>query len=224
MKRFAALLMALMCLCSFACAEGIETFCGRNMQSACEMAADETLITTAAMIKVEAENDIAVLSFDIVAEGETVADANQLVTKQISAIKDILVAQGVEENNIWHKSYDVSPSIQYHNSRLTDGKVIEGYVVEIVLCVRLLDMNLVGVVIDAAVQSGAGTTHELIFEKSTAADAYSVALGEAAKLAMEKAAALAENCGMTLTKLLSVKEVSSYLDTEAKVEVTYSAK
>ena len=211
MKRFVALLMVLLSLCSFACAEQVTT-------------QDHTLITTAAMIKVNAENDIAILTFDIVAEGETVAEANELVTAQITAIKDILMAQGVEQENIWHKRYDVSPNVVYHNSRLTDGTVIEGYTVEIELSVRLLDLNLVGIVIDAATQSGAGSTHELVFEKSTVSDAYNDALARAAKMAMEKAEALAESCGMTLVELVSVKEASTYLEDEAKVEVTYRAK
>ena len=211
MKRFVALLMVLLSLCSFACAEQVTT-------------QDHTLITTAAMIKVNAENDIAILTFDIVAEGETVAEANELVTAQITAIKDILMAQGVEQENIWHKRYDVSPNVVYHNSRLTDGTVIEGYTVEIELSVRLLDLNLVGVVIDTAMQSGAGSAHELMFEKSTVSDAYNTALAQAAQMAMEKAEALAESCGMTLVELVSVKEASTYLEDEAKVEVTYRAK
>ena len=216
--------MVLMCMCSFACAEETFTCVKNNMCSVNSLAEEETLITTAAMIKVEAENDVAILTFDIEAEGETVDEANQLVTAQIAALKETFMAQGVEANNIWHRRYDVSPIVVYHNSRLTDDHVIEGYTVEIELTVRLTNLMLVGVVIDAAMQCGAGITHDLVFEKSTAPDAYSVALGEAAQLAMEKAAALAESCGMTLTELVSVKEASTYLEDEAKVEVTYRAK
>ena len=225
MKRFIALLMALVCMSSFACAEGLENWINTELaQPITEMFEEGTLITTAAMIKVQAENDIAILTFDIKTEGETVAQANQLVTAQVTAIKNILIAQGVEENNIWNKCYDVSPNVVYHNSRLTSGQVIDGYMVEIELSVRLTDLSMVGVVIDAAMQSGAGSAHDLIFEKSKAGDAYSAALAEAAKLAMEKAAALAESCGLTLGELVSVKEASTYLEDEAKVEVTYRAK
>lgn len=230
MKRFAAIVMMLVCLCSFAHAEDMnlnalkEWIDSDVKQPISEMFAEKTLITTAAMIKVEAENDIAILSFDISAEGETVAEANEQVMTSIATLREVLGAQGISEEDIWHADYDVSPNLLYHNSRLTDEKVIDGYIVDIVVSVRLTDISLVGVVIDAAMQSGAGGAHELVFEKSKGAEAYSKALGEAAQLAMEKAAALAQSCGMELGELVSVTEQSTYLEDEAKVEVTYYAK
>lgn len=230
MKRFVAVLLALMCLCSFACAEdinlsGLKEWIDTDVaQPISEMFAEKPLITTAAMIKVEAESDIAILSFDISAEGETVAEANEQVMTRIAALRDVLGAQGVAEENIWHKHYDVTPNVVHHNSRITDKAVIDGYIVDIVVGVRLTDISLVGAVIDAAMQSGAGSTHDLVFEKSKAAEAYSKALGEAAQLAMEKAAALAQSCGMELGELISVTEKSTYLEDEAMVEVTYRAK
>lgn len=230
MKRFVAVLMTLMCLCSFACAEdmnlsGLKEWIDTDVaQPISEMFAEKTLITTAAAVKVDAENDIAILSFDISAKGETVAEANKQVISRIATLSEVLGTQGISEENIWHKRYDVTSNVVHHNSRITDQTVVDGYIVDIVVCVRLTDISLVGVVIDAAMQSGAVSTHELVFEKSQASEAYSDALAKAAQQAMTKAAALAESCGMELGELVSVTEKSTSVENEARVEVAYYAK
>jgi uncharacterized protein YggE len=228
MKRFAILLMALVCMFSFACAEGTSTLTewiqNDVTQPISEFFADETLITTVGTADATAEIDIATLVFSIEATGETVAEANQLATANIKTITDLLIAQGVDANAIWHRNYNVSPNVVYHNTKMTNEKVIDGYIVEIVLCVRLTDISLVGVVIDAAMQSGAGSTHELEFERSTAQNVYDEALKTAVDMAMDKAQHLADGCCMTLGGLVSVKELSSIDDGEAVVEVTYRAK
>ncbi len=229
MKRFAALLMALLCLCSFAHAEEVtasitEWIQNDVTQPIAELFEDETLITTVGTADANAAIDIATLVFSIEAAGETVAEANSLVTANIKSLTEVLMNQGVEEDAIWHRKYNVSPNVVYHNTKMTSDKVIDGYIVEIVLCVRLTDISLVGVVIDAAMQSGAGSTHELEFERSTAQDVYAEALKAAVEMAMDKAQHLAEGCGMELGGLVNVKELSSIEDGEAAVEVTYRAR
>ena len=228
MKRFLALLLALVCMGSLAHAEEVsgwtEWISTDVAQPISELFADETLITTVGTAEALAPIDIATLVFSIEAEGETVAAANELVTARIRNITDLLIAQGVDEAQIWHRRYDVKPNMAYHNSKITEDKVIDGYAVEIVLCVRLTDISLVGVVIDAAMQSGAGSTHELEFERSTAQQVYNDALVQAAQQAMDRAKHLAEGSGMTLGDLVSMKELSSVEDGEARVEVTYRAK
>lgn len=230
MKRFAAILLSLMMLCSFAAAETVQTpVCPMRSApnaacSAMEVIPEPTIITTVGSADATAPIDIAVLSFSVVAEGETVAEANQKVTASIDAITSVFKEHGVEDEQIWHKSYDVSPDVVHHNTKITDATVIDGYIVEIVLCVRLFDRSLVGVVIDGATQKGASATHEVKFERSTAFEVYEKALNEAAKQAMDKAVVMAEGCGMELGRLVSVKELSSVEDGEARVEITYIVK
>lgn len=222
MKRLAALVLVLVCMCSFAHAE---TWIPEDVtETITEWFEEETLITTVGTAVSDAKIDIATLVFSVESTGETVAEANQQVMANISTITDVLLAQGVEEDQIWHRRYDVEPNVVYHNTKYTDDKVIDGYHVEIVLCVRLTDLNLVGVVLDAAMVSGAAAAHELEFERSSALAVYENALTLAAQQAMEKAQKLAEGCGMQLEKLVSVKELSSVEDSEAMVEITYSAR
>ena len=225
MKRFACLLIALMCMASFAHAAELAGWIPSEVtEPISKLFAEETLITAVGEVEALAPIDIATLSFSITAEGETVAEANQQVTTRIQAITDLLAEQGVEESQIRHRRYDVTPNVVYHNTKFTDDSVIEGYIVEIVLCVRLTDISLVGVVIDAAMQSGAGSAHELEFERSTAQQIYNEALVQASQQAMDRARHLAEGNGMALGNLVSMKELSSVEDGEARVEVTYCAK
>lgn len=225
MKRFVALLLAVMCLCPFVHAEELSNWISTEVtEPITEFFAKETLVTTVGTVEALAPIDVAILSFSITAEGETVAEANKQVMTSIQAITTVLSELGVEESQIWHSRYDVEPNVVYHNTKFTEKAVIEGYIVEIVLCVRLTDISIVGDVIDSATQSGAGSTHDLTFERSSAQDIYNAALVKAAQQAMDSAKHLAEGCGMTLGDLVSVKELSSVEDGEAKVEVTYRAK
>lgn len=230
MKRFLAILTAILCLASGAFATEAATLPAPTPAPVpqAEMTAEpekaQTLITTVGVEDATAPIDIAVLSFAMKAQAETVAEANQLVTANISTIEEILAAQGVTEENIWHRQYDVSADVVYHNTKLTEDQVIAGYIVEITLCVRLTDISLVGVVIDAATQSGASKTHELVFERSTANEVYEAAMAEAAQQAVEKAQSLAASLNMELGDMVSMKELSQVKDGEARVEVTFCAR
>ena len=230
MKRFLAILTAILCLASGAFATEAATLPVSTpaplpqAEVTAEPAKAETLITTVGVEDATAPIDIAVLSFAMKAEAETVAEANQLVTANISTIEEILNAQGVTEENIWHSQYDVSPDVVYHNTKLTEDQVIAGYIVEITLCVRLTDISLVGVVIDAATQSGASKTHELVFERSTANEVYEAAMAKAAQQAVAKAQSLAASLNMELGDMVSAVELSKVEDGEARVEVTFRAR
>ncbi len=228
MKRLLAILMVMISLCSTACAQEaavIQTAPASEpsaAQPAAEIVGKKTVITTIGTAEPVSPIDAAVISFAMDASGDTVAKANELIIANITKLKEALVAQGVDEKDIWYKSYDVSPSIGYHNTRITDKQVIEGYMVEIVLNVRLEDISLVGVVIDAVMNSGSESTPELILEQSQAAIAYETALVQATKSAMEKATHLTLSLGMKLDELLSITELSSFGDKEARVEVCYN--
>ena len=230
MKRFAALILTLICLCGCAQAESMDLTQIKSwletdvIAPVSEAFEKQTLVTTVGSAAPSADIDRATILFSVSATGETVDEANKLVMASISALTDALTAQGLSQDDVWHKRYDVYPNIVYHNTRVAEKAIIDGYTVEIVLNVRLNDISLVGVVMDAAMQSGSGSTPELILERSGMEQAYQLALKQAAQQAMQKVQSLAQGCGMELGDLLSVKEISALGDAEAKVEVTYQAK
>lgn len=228
MKRFAALLLCALCLCTFARAEEPDALKAGIQetipQSVNELFAQESVLTTVGTAKVDAAFDTAVLSFELEAAAETVDEANAMITAETEAFQKALAAQGVSGESIWRKTYDVTPNIVHHNSRFTEKEIIESYTVDIVINVRLNDMSLIGKVIDAATQSGAVGAHKLVYERSNQDECYQTALNEAAKAAMDKAQKLAESCGMALGELVSITELSCTADETAVVEVAYQAK
>lgn len=230
MKRLIAMCVALLCVFSSACAEGnaltdLMAWVEQDAPQAIgEWFEEDTLITALGSAVPEADIDQATLLFTISSTGETVALANVSVTENINKLTEVLAAQGVQEEDIWHKRYGVEPNIVYHNSRVTDQQVIDGYIVEIVLNVRILDISQVGNVIDAVMQSGTESTPELILERSKAGEAYQTALGKAAQQAMTTAQSLALSCGMELGEIVSVEEISALGDEEATVKITYRAR
>lgn len=219
MKRFAAILLTILCLCSAAFAQEADA-----PLAAPPADSSETLICALAAVDAKAEPDRAMLSFAIEAQGQTVAEAQLQVMEDIRAITELLVAQGVQDTAIWHQGYDVSPNVVYHHTKLTDQKVIESYLVKIELCVRLTDIDLAGVVIDAVMRDCPGCLYELAFESSAAPQAYDDALAQAVQQAMDRAQVIAMGCGMELDHLVSVQELSTLADGQARVQVTYRAK
>ena len=254
MKRVLALVLALMCMCSFAYAESltdglqkwlteeaipamqslipaeedveyaVETAVESAVEDLEKLFADSTMITTVGTAVAARNIDSAVITFSLKAEGETVAEANTQVMQGVNAVRAALREQGVAEEQVRQTRYDVRPNVVYHNTKLTGDQVISGYVVEITLKVSIHDLNSVGKVIDAAMLSGAQTSPELEYECSDAAESYYAALAQASKLAMEKARLMAESCGLTLGALVSVVETSTMEDSVATVQVTYAAK
>jgi len=229
MKRFLALLLAMICMCSMAHAESLTADLQKWLNedaipAISDVFADGTVMTTTGNVEVAKSIDIAVITFSLEATADTVAEANTQVMQGANALRTALKEQGVAEDQIRQTRYDVSPNVVYHNTKLTNDQVISGYIVELTLTARIMDLNSVGKVIDAAMQSGANTSHDLVYESSNAAEAYYAALAQATKLAMEKAGLLAESCGLKLQNLMSVVETSLPQDDFAAVEVTYLAK
>lgn len=222
------MLTAALCLCAFAQAEepvSLREWIDTDVtQPISEWLAEDTLITAVGMVRVEAVADVAVLSFTISAEGKTAADASRLAADGMSILNGALLAQGVSEADVSRTHCSISANTVHHNARLTDNQVTDGYTADIVVSVRLTDISLVGAVIDAAMQSGAVSAHELTFETVLADEAYRTALAGAAQQAMEKARGLAQSCGLELDGLVSVTELSAQSDEIARVEVTCRAK
>lgn len=229
MKRLLAMILALVCMCSFAGAESVTAFTPavkseETAPAVSDLFTESTLITAAGTVAPEKTADIAVITFSLEGRGETVAEANVEMTQNLNMVLTALKEQGVASEQIRRTRYDVSADIQYHNTKLTDDQVINGYIVQMTLSARILDLNSVGKVIDAAMLSGAQTSPDLLYECSNEAEAYYAALAKAVRQAIDKAGLMAEGCGMKLQELVSIVEVSSQQDEYAVVEVTYAAR
>lgn len=229
MKRFLALMTALMCLCFSACAESTSidwrSWLDEDVaEPISEFFAEETIITTTGTAVPAFVTDTAVLTFSLTAEAETVSEANAQMMQTVQMLEAALVELGVAKEHIRQKAYDVESDVSYQNTKLTADRVTIGYLVEMTLAVRIEDLSSVGKVIDTAMQIGADITHDLIYESSAAEDAYRDALVTATQDAINKAGIIAESCGLKLMNLISVTEISTRQDGTAVVEIAYLAK
>jgi len=126
----------------------------------------------------------------------------ELMTGVINAIK----ALGVAEDDIVTTSYSVYAQYDWTE----EGRIFIGYSVTNMVQVTVKDLDIVGNVIDAAVDNGANQINDIFFELSDAkreelkAKAYIAALTDA----QEKADIVAETLGLTITGIYSVTEGS----------------
>lgn len=212
MKRLIALLMALLCLCSAACAESFAAAPAQQVQP--------TLITAVGSAAVNAPRDVALLTFTLVAESETASGAQQRMAELRVLIRDALGALNVTE--IEENSYQLSALYDYEYGSLRSGEVIVGYCAQSEIVIRLNDIQSIGTVVDATIlENGETTGHSLTFESSTHEQAHRDALALAVQEAMNSAEAMAGACGVKLGQLISVAEISAS-SAEASVEVTYT--
>lgn len=135
-------------------------------------------------------------------------DASEAVNDNaviMGAVIDAIMELGIEEDNIKTVSYGVSPNYNW------DTRTVTSYRVTNMIQVEVLDIDMVGEVIDVAAAAGANSIQGISFgisdEESDALsmDAYVLALEDA----QAKADLIAETLGIEVTGVVYVTE-SSY--------------
>ena len=133
---------------------------------------------------------------------EAVEENAGLMTTILDAIKSL----GISEDDIKTVTYGVYPIYDYELKRIT------GYRVTNMVQVKILNLDMVGDVIDAASQAGANRINGVSFELSDelAGELKLEAYRDALKDASEKAEVISETLGLTLTGIYSVSESIYY--------------
>ena len=207
MKRIFAILTALCLLFGFALAE--------------EGIAPST-VTAVGCVTVECDS-LSVLTCTLASFAPTVAEAQALMQDQLYPLREVLREQGVAEGDIASTSYDVQARYEYHHTKLTEKKLLNGYDVTVTLESRVADTHDVGTLIDAINAAGITCEYDLQYETVCTPEARDAALVEAAQEAMRKAGLLAEAGQVKLFELISLEE-SIVESGAAVVRVTYTVK
>lgn len=210
MKRLAALLVLILMLGSFACAESTPA-----------------LFTASASAPFTAEADSAVITLNITASSEALSDAETMAAASVQGLTEALLNAGAAQEAISVVRSDAQANWQYHYNKLQEPElVLIGRTVEYQMIVTVEDVAQLNALVDAAVNSGLYTTYEVEQHSSQWQSSYLAALETAAKQASDKAMALAKACGTTQTKVVSVVELPGEfvgLSGVAQVEVTLGA-
>lgn len=121
--------------------------------------------------------------------------------RDVEAVRDTLRRLGLT-SAVTNASYNVGPDYERPTNRDT-GPTRVGYAARSVLRVQLLQLSLVGPVIDAGFARGATGVDGVYFESSRAEAARREALADAAAAARADAEALAQAMGGSLGALIS---------------------
>jgi len=163
----------------------------------------ERTIVVDADAKVTATPDIAKTSIGMIAEGESVEDAQQKNTEVMNSLIVGLKQLGIAEADIQTTNYNIYPRYNYTQD---EGRVLDGYEVSQSVVIKIRDLEKANSVLALAGQVGANSVSGLDFIIDDR-DVYRV---EARDLALEKAAKkakiLADSLGVQLVSVVSYNE------------------
>ena len=151
---------------------------------------------------VEATPDRAIISVGVVTRAKNPSEVQNLNAKSATSIINSIVALGIERKSISTGNYNFNPIYRH----LENGKsILEGYEASNSVTIIVDDLNLVGKIIDAALNHGANQVNSLNFglrNKTAYQD-------EALRLAVLDAQRKAEIAASALGKMIiSVRNVS----------------
>lgn len=150
--------------------------------------------------------DMATISVGVRTEDRDAAEAVASNNAQAESITQALVGMGIDEQDIQTSNFSIYPQQQYDDQGNLIGTT---YVVENTVYVTVRDLDQLGVLLDAVVQTGANNIYGIQFD----VEDRDSALTEARQLAVENAQAqaqeLAQAAGVTLGELQSISSYTS---------------
>lgn len=147
--------------------------------------------------------DQASITLGVITRGSTASEAQQDNAAKASAVKDALIALGIEEKDIKTEEYRFNPE---YSREKNERNVIVGYTASNIIRVKVRDVAIVGDVIDVALANGANTVHSLDFSIRDTEGLRKKALENAVKDARSKADAIAHALGVSIVGVRHVTE------------------
>ncbi|MGE7843042.1 SIMPL domain-containing protein [Lysinibacillus sp. NPDC093712] len=144
--------------------------------------------------KVVANASYVQLQIEVTTQGENVQQAQQENASIMNRVIQSIMALTIPKENIQTATYTIAPIYDY-----VDGKqVFKGYEVANAITVKIPDTNLVGVVIDTAVENGANRISSIQFKIDNADVYYQQALSLALHNAQMKANTIAQTMQLSV--------------------------
>ena len=162
-------------------------------------------LTISASGEVTAVPDIAMLTMGVEVSNRRSGQAMTELSREISAVFDVLEAAGITERDMQTSGLSLSPIYE----QLTNGRrtnTITGYVARSTLTVRVRDLEAVGGVIDAVATVGANRFQGISFLIDDTDALMDEARRRAALNAKSRAALLAEALDVDIVGVLSIAE------------------
>lgn len=150
--------------------------------------------------------DMAYINVGIHTEAEDVTSAVNNNNNQAKAIKDAIVAMGVEEKDIQTSNFNV-----YSMNRYDDMGNIAGtnYAVDNTLYIIVRDLPGLSEILDAALGAGANQIHGISFDIANRAEAMAQARDLAIKDAEAKAQSIANTAEVKLGQIMNINVINN---------------
>lgn len=163
----------------------------------------ERVITVDGVGEVTAKPDVAMTTMGMVAEGETVLEAQKKNTSVMNELIFRLKGMDISEDDIQTANYNIYPRYDYNED---EGRTLEGYEVRQNVSVKIRNLEIANEVLALAGEVGANNVSGLQFT----IDDDEVYKAEAREKALEqvsqKAAALSQSLGVQLVSIVSYDE------------------
>ncbi len=152
--------------------------------------------------------DLAEISFTVLTEAKTVADALSDNTAKMNKVIDFIKSQGVAEKDIKTTNFSIYPRYEYtyESYSYPRNQVLAGYNVNQQVDVKIRDLAKVGAIIQGAADSGANQTGNLQFTIDNKDEAKAQARVLAIGKAKAKAKELSSQVGLKLGKIIRFSE------------------
>lgn len=155
---------------------------------------------------VEAAPDMAVITLGVTTEAEAAGAAMDANSAAMAAVLARLSEAGVAERDLQTEALSLAPRWRHETGPDGSGPQITGFVASNTLSVRVRDLARLGDILDLAIADGANTLGGLRFGVSQEDEMRDAARAAAVQDARRKAELLADAAGVSLGRLLELRE------------------
>ena len=164
--------------------------------------ADRPRVSVTGTGRVRRAADTAQATFVVDATRDTAAEARSVAATAAQAVLDALARAGIATGDVRTAGIDVSPNWEHEDNR----PVRRGFTVTNRIAAMIRDLEQVGRVLDAALESGATGLDGVTFQLAETGPAETEARRLAVEDARARASTIATAAGMTLGTLVGIAE------------------
>lgn len=168
-------------------------------------------ITVSDRAEVYAKPDLALTTFSVTTEAQTVAQAMSDNTGKMNNIIDAMKDLGVKEKDLKTTTFNIYPRYEYRSAEIfppspSGRRVLVGYEVTQSLQVKIRDLEKIGQIIQKATDQGANQVGDLQFTIDQQDEFKKQARQEAIAKAKDKAEEIAKQLGIKLVRIVNFDE------------------
>ena len=172
----------------------------------------ENSISVSATGEVYAKPDLALTTFSVVTEAESVENAMSENTEKMNNVIDFVKSQGVQDKDLKTTAFNIYPRYEWCDGSSSvrpcplSRRILVGYEVSQSLQVKIRDLDKTGEIIQGAAQNGVNQMGSLQFTVDNQDMLKAEARAKAIEEAKEKAKTLASQLGIRLVRISSFYE------------------